>query len=76
MSKELGKIGEVATCGISISADRTRVSIYLGGAELEPVLAGRVVKGVCRLTACARYSRPSGRVACLPSTRHRSRSFR
>ena len=33
MSKEFGKIGEVATCGISFSADRTRVSIYLGGAE-------------------------------------------
>ena len=33
MSKELGENGEVSTCGISISADRTCVSIYLGGAE-------------------------------------------
>ena len=32
MSTEFGKNGEATTCGISISADRTRVSIYLGGA--------------------------------------------
>ena len=33
MSKGFGKNGEAATCGISISADRTRVFIDLGGAE-------------------------------------------
>ena len=33
MSKEFRENGEIATCGISISADRSRVSIYLGGAE-------------------------------------------
>ena len=33
MSTEFGKNGGIATCGISISADRTQVSIYLGGAE-------------------------------------------
>ena len=33
MSNEFGKNGGIATCGISISADRTQVSIYLGGAE-------------------------------------------
>ena len=33
MSKGFGKNGEAATCSISISADRTRVFIYLGGAE-------------------------------------------
>ena len=33
MSKGFGKNGEAATYGISISADRTRVFIYLGGAE-------------------------------------------
>ena len=33
MSKEFRENGEIATCGISISVDRSRVSIYLGGAE-------------------------------------------
>ena len=33
MSTEFGKNGGIATCGISISADRAQVSIYLGGAE-------------------------------------------
>ena len=28
-----GRWSEATTCGISISADRTQVSIYLGGAE-------------------------------------------
>ena len=32
MSKVFGGNGEATTCGISISADRTQVSIYLGGA--------------------------------------------
>ena len=32
MSTEFGKNGEATTCGISISPDRSRVSIYLGGA--------------------------------------------
>ena len=32
MSTELGKNGEARTCGISIGADKTQVSIYLGGA--------------------------------------------
>ena len=33
MSNEFGKNGGIVTSGISISADKTRVSIYLGGAE-------------------------------------------
>ena len=33
MSKAFGGNGEATICGISVSTDRTRVSIYLGGAE-------------------------------------------
>ena len=33
MSTEFGKNGGIVTCGVSISPDRSRVSIYLGGAE-------------------------------------------
>ena len=35
MSYEAGTSCEVATCGVSISADRTQVSIYLGSAETD-----------------------------------------
>ena len=33
MSNETGTSREVATCGVSISADRTRVTIYLGSTD-------------------------------------------
>ena len=35
MSDEAGTSCEVATCGVSISADRAHVHIYLGGAETD-----------------------------------------
>ena len=35
MSDETGTSCEVATCGVSISADRAQVSIYLGGVETD-----------------------------------------
>ena len=35
MSDEAGTSCEVATCGISIIADRAHVHIYLGGAETD-----------------------------------------
>lgn len=35
MSNEAGTRCEVATCGVSISADRTQVSIYLGSTETD-----------------------------------------
>ena len=35
MSDEAGTSCEVATCGVSISADRGHVHIYLGGAETD-----------------------------------------
>ena len=33
MSDETGTSCKVATCGVSVSADKTRLSLYLGSAE-------------------------------------------
>ncbi len=37
MSDEAGTSCEVATCGMSISADGAHVHIYLGGAETDKI---------------------------------------
>ncbi len=35
MSDETGTSCEVATCGVSVSADKTRLSLYLGSTEAD-----------------------------------------
>ena len=35
MSDETGTSCEVATCGVSVSADKTRLSLYLGSIEAD-----------------------------------------